>query len=186
MINALDAIIGGFFVLAGVIFANSLNNRRLRNEDQKKIQNFRSALLIEIKTYYTLYIENIRTALGNTPDGSPFLYYYPVTQENYFTVYDNNANMIGDLSDTYERELIVEVYARTRALIDTYRFNNEMIKKYDLFSENLENTNNIINRKNIKQNLIDYAQLIKNADAMLADCTERLIDKLSTNSHSEI
>nr|WP_321260628.1 hypothetical protein [uncultured Pseudodesulfovibrio sp.] len=176
--SLLSSVCGGLFVLFGVFLTDYFNNKKEHNHEKKRINNFRSALLVEIKTYYSLYFENIREALLQKEKGAPFLFYYPITQDNYFSVYEQNVDMLGLLSDQNERELIVEVYARIKAIIDTYRFNNSLIEKYELISCNSELVERDKNKKSLVDAMVVYADLIVESDKKLVNCVNRLIEMM--------
>lgn len=67
-----------------------------------------------------------------------FSYYYPITQ-NYFIIFDQNAHLIGRIKDNEIRNAIIKGYEMMKGLADSFKFNNNLVNKF-------ENTSYIFNK----------------------------------------
>lgn len=75
-----------------------------------------------LETYQAEWIEVIKSL----KPGDPFEYTYPVTQ-TYFTVFENGANLVGQVPDDELRSLIIRIYTTARGVIDTHLYNNNLL-----------------------------------------------------------
>ncbi len=56
--------------------------------------------------------------------------YYPLTQD-YFTVYQSNAHLIGEIQNEDLRGLIILTYSAAKGVVDSYRYNNHIVEKHE-------------------------------------------------------
>lgn len=182
--SVVGALIGGgmtgYFTLkaAAKSHANALN---VQQENQKKVvRAFLQAVHDEIETLWDTYQEGIGVQLESLQDGHGLLFYYPVTQE-YFTVYNGNAFLIGHVEDADLRKLIVQVYAKARGLIDSYRMNNDMLGKLEYWSNLHKETGNKVYEQNAQGQFAAmqaYAAKLKKSHKELKDLSGQLLRTL--------
>jgi hypothetical protein len=80
-------------------------------------------LRAEISTSWDFYVKQFGAIIEELPNGGPFDYMYGLYQ-SYFTVYESNASLLGQIPDDNLRQAIVATYAVARRLIDTHLLNN--------------------------------------------------------------
>lgn len=56
--------------------------------------------------------------------------YYPLTQD-YFTTYQSNAHLIGEIENDDLRNLIIEMYSEAKGVVDSYRYNNHIVGQHE-------------------------------------------------------
>lgn len=77
------------------------------------------------------YNGSVGQQLEDTNTNEPFKYIY-FAKEDYFTVYTQNASLIGKISDNL-RNKIIAAYIGMKGLLDTYKMNNDMLEKFNYF-----------------------------------------------------
>ncbi|TDY01113.1 hypothetical protein [Thiohalophilus thiocyanatoxydans] len=122
--------IAGFFSLKST---NKAHENAVALEEKKQLE-LMSGLLQglhdELETLWDTYSDGVGVQLEALGEDKPLLMYYPVTQE-YFPIYMGNSFLIGRIEDTDLRKKIVTTYTKARGLIDSYRLNNDMVKKFE-------------------------------------------------------
>ncbi len=153
----------------------------IQKQNQKKIvKGFLQAIHDEIETLWELYQSGIGYKLEALQENYALLYYYPVTHD-YFTVYVSNAFLIGQVEDADLRKLIVQVYSKARGLIDSYRMNNDMLSKFEFWSNLHRETNNPIYEQNANGQLAAmqiYAKSMKKSHDDLKEFSGKLLRSL--------
>ena len=113
------------------------------------------------------------------PDGQALEFYYPLTQ-NYFTVYDANASMLGRVGNDELRNSIVVTYHKCKKVVDNFKYNNELFRQSRDFACQPESPRQkqIVDAK--YKELQAYSSVIKNDHFELkgyADQLSALLDK---------
>lgn len=137
VIGAIAGILGG--AVGGVIGARATskatmqahhNNLELQEQNRKaSVNGFLRSIHAELQTLLLLYEGEFKEALENLEEGEMFAYHYPLHQE-YFTVYDTNGILIGQIPDDELRKVIIATYLKMKSLIDSHLHNNQMLDKY--------------------------------------------------------
>ena len=65
---------------------------------------------------------------------------YYQASEDYFTIYNSNAHLIGKIEDDSLRSEIVRTYSRAKGLLDSLRLNNSFVSGYEEFHEKARNS----------------------------------------------
>lgn len=116
----IGALIGAWATRSATIRAARLaleNERVLQNSAQRTI--LRGALLgirTEVEAIWTRYEAEVGRRVASLPDGEPLLVVYKVRQE-YFTVYESNCALIGQIPHDPLREAIIGVYVQAKSLL---------------------------------------------------------------------
>lgn len=163
-----SALIGGFLTLLGSLWAvdKTHKNDLEREEKQEEIliNGFIQSIQTEIEILWKIYYERMGTQIESLKQGDALLYYYPIMQE-YFTIYNGSSFLVGRIKNEHLRNSIVESYGKARGLIDCFRFNNEMIHKYENLDLMKKQAMSPIYNDHIKmqmRSLVDYApEIIK-------------------------
>lgn len=163
----LGSIVGGsitgYFTLRGVKQAHRNDLEKQKKDRETIIRGLLQSLHDEIETLWETYMKGIGVKLEALTDNQPFLFYYPVTQE-YFTVYTGNSFLIGQIDDNDLRKAIITSYTKARGLIDSYRFNNDLLQKYEYWSflfQESKNPQHATNRDAYLKTLINCAKDLK-------------------------
>jgi hypothetical protein len=142
--NVVAAIIGGTSGLGGAIIGGLIaaratnkatkeaNTHALRMQQTAQNAIVRGVLMgirAEITTLWRIYTSQFGTIFEQLNDGEALFYHYPLHQ-NYFSVYESNAPVFGQIPDDDVRKAIVTTYLRAHGVIDSHHCNNQMIEKY--------------------------------------------------------
>lgn len=132
MLDFGSAVIGGSFTLIGVIINEYFVKKRNILEEKEKTKNFVESINLEVNTLWDLYLKNIGKTLELHNEKEPFFFTYYAKQD-YFLLYSKNTNQLGSIENKELREIIVRIYVKAKALLDTYQLNNEFIEKHELY-----------------------------------------------------
>jgi len=128
----LGAIIGYYGSLMGVKRSEKGKNI---DEISRKIRIFSA-----MRTEFTFLLERYKNVYGdnisNTIDGSP-IDEFSASKEDYFTVYMNNSEVIGDIKNEETREAIIKSYILSKAIMEEFEINNS------IYEENRNSTRSI-------------------------------------------
>ncbi len=178
--GSIGGIITGFFTIKASNKAHQHNLELMKLQDETQIKSLIQALYDEIDTLWKRYQDGIGIKLEALPDGEPLEIYYPLTQE-YFTVYIGNSFLIGKIKDHDLRRAIVKAYTKARALIDSYRMNNDILQNYIHWMWIYEETANPLHRErrnSYYNQLIEYSKGLKELHYELKEDVEKLIKML--------
>ena len=159
----LGGVITGAFSIWGIFISHKKAEERQKNVEKSLIKSLLQSLHDEIKTIWGVYQEGIGIQLEALSDDDPFLYLYPITQD-YFNIYHGNSILIGKINDSNLRENIIVTYTLAKGLVDSYRFNNDMVQKYDQLQFLFRQTENSVFEQQLGAQhsaLVYYARKIK-------------------------
>ena len=97
------------------------------------------------------------------PDENPLLMYYPVIND-FFTVYNANAFLIGRIENNDLRRSLVRTYVLAKGLVDSFRMNNELVSEFKHWQNLAAETNSQLHKQNAQtqyNSLVTYAKQIK-------------------------
>jgi len=193
--NILAAIIGGASgvvggVVGGVIAARATqkstreaNAHALQMQHAAQSATVRGVLLgirAEIVTLWDIYAAEFGVVLEELSDGEAFWYHYPLHQ-NYFSVYESNAPLLGQIPDDSIRNAIVTTYLKGRGLIDSHLYNNQLLEKHGALQRVRDETGSAKYAEQIDAslaNLNEYGTFIKQSyfemKVLVSDLTERI------------
>jgi len=156
-------IAGGFSIFA-VYQTNKHNQERLERKEAKELQGLIQALHTEIKSVFEHYQvtvgEDVECCINHE---MPLEFYFPISSD-YFTVYNENASLIGRIQNDELRQLLVKTYVKAKSLIDSFKMNNEQLAKYEQLCALVSETKNeFYNQKTTEhqKTLIAYSAKIK-------------------------
>lgn len=163
----IGGIIGGSMSLVASLKATERAYKyrlKLQEESRKEdVKNLIQAIHDEIDILWDRYLWGVGNELEKLAEGEPFLSFYPVTQE-YFVVYNANASLIGSIDNHELRKEIVTIYTKAKALIDSYKMNNNYLQRYDYITSLFQETKNPVFEQQaaaIKMLMIDRVKKIK-------------------------
>lgn len=171
----IGAVIGGGASLLGTWLTLKSQRKQSIGEEKSRIRATAQAIHVEIRTVYRLYDLTMTVRIEQLPEGQPLHSYYPIGQD-YFTVFRENAAHIGHIPDVEMRTAIIECYALTKSLIDTYRFNNELVAGYEASHlEYIRNPSdaNDMERRQRAEAMVEYTDSIRESHKRALDSFRR-------------
>lgn len=192
--SIIGGAIGGWFSLRSTDKAH--RQQRERESDSRKaiVYGFLQAVHDEVETLWETYSASAGNQVEALGENLPLSISYPVTHD-YFTVYNSNAFLLGQISDADLRKMIVVTYTKAKGLIDSYRMNNQLLQQYEYWHYLHQETQHAIHLGNAQAHwatLTKYANAMKrqhqevkvNVTALLR--TLRKVGVLSNNSNTAI
>lgn len=172
----IGAVIGGGASLLGTWL--TLRSQRLQAADDARslIKATLQAIHVEVRTVHRLYELTMTVRIEQLAEGQPLQIHYPIA-EDYFTVFRENANHIGHVPDVELRSAIIECYALTKSLIDTYRFNNQLVEEHEAASLELMRNPSDANHLELQQRaqaMVLYTDAIRASHKRAVDSFRRL------------
>jgi len=163
----IGAVIGGLLTGAFSIFAVNKSENFARDsktkQDKRTLKGLLQALHDELESVNDRYQETMGAQIESLPDGQPLLVYYPVIND-FFTVYNANAHLIGTIENNDLRKSIVRTYVLAKGLVDSFRMNNDLVAKYEHWHVRFAETNHELHKQNALAQfsaLVIYAKLLK-------------------------
>ncbi len=178
--SLLGAIVGG--LIAAFVASNSVkksyqNDLKKRNiEKQENLQGLYRAIKSELNTLWTRYNEGAGKDIENLEDGRPLLMYYPLTHD-YFTVYQSNAHLIGEIQNEDLRGLIILTYSAAKGVVDSYRYNNHIVgqhEHWDWVAAETKNPLHVNRAKAFLNSCVEYAAVLKKSHYEMKELLQRL------------
>ncbi len=170
--------IAGYFSLRAVKEAHK-NDLDLQGKNKEQtVKAFYKAIFDEIDTLWSHYTVDIGSKIEALQTGQPFLWSFLVIQD-YFTVYNSNASLLGQINDDDLRRAIVVTYTKAKGLVDSFRFNNDLIQKLDswegVYKPNPDLTVHINQQKErYLRGLVQYAVMLKKSHTEVQKEVENL------------
>lgn len=128
----IGAVVGGLMAMwAGSKSAKQQfdYSRMLQVEAEREAtRRFLLAIKAEVETIWTGYEHEVGHRVGALQPGEGLPVTYRLRQQ-YFTVYDTNAQYLGHVEDDELRSAIVRTYTLAKGLIDTHLVNNDLLER---------------------------------------------------------
>ncbi|MBN3868509.1 hypothetical protein, partial [Gluconobacter kondonii] len=163
-----SALLGAFSAFLGVIIGiKSSNKSKLIDDICRKIR-----ILHSMHDEFKFLLERYKNVYGNIIKNSKEyepIAQFSVSKEDYFIVYLNNSEIIGDIKSERTREAIIRSYILSKAIMEEFEINNSI---YD----NLEKTEN---KNDILRQLFDYKSVIFEDNNKIIDYGEISINGLN-------
>lgn len=185
MAAIIGAIVGGLIAARATrraVQQSYLNDFEKRNiEKQENLQRFYRAIKSELNALWKRY-EGAGEKIKNLDEGQPLLIHYPLTQD-YFTIYQANAHLIGEIQNEELREDIILTYSAAKGAVDSYRYNNHIVGQYHHWNWLAAETDNKFYRMRAKDYLnscIEYTVVLKKVHFEIKKLLQKLneaIDK---------
>lgn len=159
----IGGVLTGFFSILAVNKSEKLTRDSKLGQDRKTLKGLLQALHDELESVNERYQETMGAQIEALPEGQPLLMYYPVIND-FFTVYNANAHLIGTIDNNDLRKSIVRTYVQAKGLVDSFRMNNDLVAKFEHWHVRSIETNNELHKQNAQAQygaLVVYAKLIK-------------------------
>ncbi|MCW5626852.1 MAG: hypothetical protein KIT73_19195 [Burkholderiales bacterium] len=184
MSGLIGAVIGG--VLTGVFSIIAVNKTEKHNRDSQAeadsrvLKGLLQALHDELESIFERYQETMGVHIESLPEGKPLLTYYPVIND-FFTVYNANAFLIGRIENNDLRKSLVRTYILAKGLVDSYRMNNELLSKFEHWHALSAETNNPVHQQYAQDQfdaLVTYGTQLKKGHIDVKKCVLDLMRML--------
>ncbi len=174
----LGAAVGGFFTLYATYQAIRAQDAKDEQQEEKEIHNLLDAIRVEIDALWGFHMQRVGGLVEALAEGQALEFYYPLTQD-YFVIYDRNADKLGQIRDAALRTSIVITYNKCKKVVDGFKYNNQLYRDY----RELQVTDNgsvqdaeRIRRKYIE--MCDYGKIIQSDHYELKSYIENLLTLL--------
>ena len=168
--------IAGYFSWKATTRAHEYQSKQEKDYRAQRLQNLLQALHDELETIWERYQRMVGVQVEALKSGEPFPYHFPIF-EDYFVIYNSNAELLGEIPDSDLRKLIVVTFTSAKGLVDSYRHNNFIIEKLErealIFNETKAKAHET-SVQYYKQYLADYAGTIKEIHEELKENVARL------------
>lgn len=96
--SGVGAFIGSALTLAGAYWVHWLERQDAALKEKEQIFGVLQGIHDEIETLWDSYLSTVGSHVESLREGNALMLYWPVTQD-YFTIYNSNASLIGKISD---------------------------------------------------------------------------------------
>jgi len=186
--SIIGGIIAGWFSLRATKEAHKNALEKQEIQQKHEIRSLLQAIHDEIIILWDTYMWGVGDDLEQLEDDKPLNVYYPLTQE-YFITYNNNSRLIGTIENGELRKEIVETHTMCRALVDSYRLNNDFVQKHEnwhwLFVETKEVSHGA-RAKGQLTSLTNYAKNLKEIHYNLKVKIKKLAEMIDTEINKEV
>jgi len=191
ILSLLAALVGGFIgALAGGKAMSAGQYRFAQKRDLETRTNQLINLFQALNAELAAVWERIAATVGNDlekakhPDELPFAMIFQATH-NYFSVYDNSAQLLGAL-DPESGKRIIETYINLKAFLDELNNYNDIAQKHR--DVRLGANLNLYEVNQVREQLEDYFRLLKKRHAQVKGqcllCLEMFKEFLSLAAQS--
>ena len=178
------AIIGGavtgFFTLRATKQEHRNTVSLQQQKEKEVIAGLLQAIHDEVETIWDRYQEGIGIHLEALPENQPLLMYYAVVQD-YFTIYNSNAFLIGRIEDHDLRKEVVSLYTAAKGLVDSYRLNNDLLQKFEYWDALFQESEKEVHKNMALSHygsLTNYTKAIRKQHDLLKDKVSKLLRTL--------
>ncbi|KGT95795.1 hypothetical protein NG99_01240 [Erwinia typographi] len=169
------ARLAGINTIKGINAQANLTEKKAITESLKLQLSVLKGIKGEVSILIGLYNKRMRKHIDAIVPGEMLQVTFPIG-EGYFTFYEQNAKEIAKLDD-HSRDSIISIYTYARSMIQTYKFNNELLEDLESISYTIKEKGfdefyrKVLNAK--KDALQEYAQSIKLIDEELRVAIEK-------------
>jgi hypothetical protein len=188
------AVVGGLIAAISTMSATGRGakhafdySRLLQQEAEREAsRRLLLALKAEVETIWNGYQLEVGHHIEALKDGQGLDLVYKLRQQ-YFTVYDTNAQFLGHVENDQLRTAIVRTYTLAKGLVDTHLLNNDLlaqhkaVAQFDLRPAATPFSTQILqqNQQRVMQQWKAFGTEIKNAYFQTRHSVEQLLELLS-------
>ena len=110
-------------------------------------------------------------------EDEPLDIYYPLVSD-FFTVYNGNSFLIGNIQDNDLRKQIIKTYTISKSLVDSFRMNNDLVNKFEHAHKIYEETQKEMHRKQAEAHYLvlkEYAKSLKQTHRIMKEEISNLL-----------
>ena len=153
MVPAIAAIVGGYIGghIGGIstLKATEQANTHHREMEEKKekdlIRSFLKAINSEMQSVFLFYKENAQNSIRSekkcllsTQGEKSYIYDFFFAPENLFTLYENNADLIGRIPEDQVRNQIVHIYTYAKIMITMLKEYTALHNLFNQYEDSLQ------------------------------------------------
>lgn len=178
---------GGASIWAALITNQKEENLKKREQIQEKIRKF-TAVKCEIEYLLERYIAVYGSIISNTRENQP-VEEMSVSKGDYFVIYKNNSECVGDIKSSKTQENIIKAYIMSNAIFEELEINNsifsdiqekEKILKFDKYSSHYVDTVKLnLEISILKEQLSGYGNILRQDNKSLIEYSKNAIDGLN-------
>ena len=164
---------GGFAIWAGILAGNQTHKNNLKLDEfqkRKKIDGILQAIRYELEILGQIYKQEAGGHLESIKDGQTFDVYFSLKQQ-YFIVYPNNTDVVGQIEDSDLVKAVVVTYNTANFLIESYLINNWYLDRQ-------KESQGMLAQGILMANRIQQAAILKTVHAKLISETDNLLAKI--------
>jgi hypothetical protein len=164
---------GGFAIWAGILAGNQTHKNNLKLDEfqkRKKIDGILQAIRYELEILGQIYKQEAGGHLETLKDGQTFDVYFSLKQQ-YFIVYPNNTDVVGQIEDSDLVKAVVVTYNTANFLIESYLINNWYLDRQ-------KESQGMLAQGILTANRIKQAAILKTVHAKLISETDNLLSKI--------
>ena len=143
----------------------SFDNQKEQSDsnEAKLIKGLLQAIHDEVETVLERYQDTMGARLESLKDGEALTFYYPLVSD-FFTVYNGNSFLLGRIPDNDLRKQIIKTYTLAKAMVDSFRLNNDLVQKFEYSGKIYQETQLELHKQQAQahyQSLVEYAKELK-------------------------
>lgn len=182
----IGAAVGGMCTIYATRMTLREQARKEMHHEEKEVHSLLDAIGVEIGALWGFHMRRVGGIVEQMQDGDALEFYYPLTQD-YFTVYNTNADKIGKINNPHLREAIVVCYNKCKKVVDGFKYNNELYRDYREMADEMGSleAGDVVKRTAMKplvetkhRALKEYAKIIKEDHFEVKGYVEHLLDML--------
>lgn len=129
-----SALLGGLIAAVATWNANKRAlSHNLALQDNTRRETLRGVLLgihAELEVVLEIYRIEMEPEIGSLKAGEGIWTTLPI-YEKYFTVYESNCELLGQIPEDELRKAIIRAYMMAKSLVNAHKLNNQMIANHD-------------------------------------------------------
>lgn len=168
-LDFISALLGSIAALVGVLLSMWWQTHLRVVEAREQLVNTLDAFSTEIHVVWDRYMAKVGNEIEKMSNTDALYVYTNITQ-NYFSVYDHNTAIIGQIKDARLRTVLVSLYNDMKSHVDNLRYHDQCYNAYLTLRVKSDYTPCEI--KNINQDLVSSSQTLKEEYALMRKKTD--------------
>jgi len=179
--STVGGLVTGTFAILATWFTYKHTIRLHQRQQQKKLNGLLMAIRYEIDIAIDILQRKAGHLLDKLEEGKPYLNYFSLSGE-YFIIYPNNTELIGQIDDRELCKAIIETYNTANYAIEGLRVNNWYLERLSDFRKlqgQHSNANYIsTNIQSLEKHLVEYAPALKKGNQVLKEQKQNLLSRI--------
>lgn len=179
------AFIGGILTGSFTIWATTTSLKHQRqaeiSRDISEVKAFLQSIYDELDSVFNRYMSTVGKELESLASGNALMLIFRIDND-YFTVYHNNAHSLGRVKNREIRRSIVKAYTSAKGMVDSVRQNNYQLSNYQHALNLYKQTGNIVHQQDVTEHeevLVNYAGSLKESHELLRSDFQQLFSLLN-------
>ncbi len=182
----LGGMLAGYFSLKAATTSHNNQVELAKDNEEQLVSGLLQAIHDEIETVFERYQNTMGVRLDALEEGEAIAAYYPLSSD-FFSVYNGNCFLIGRIKNNELRKQIVKTYTLAKAMVDSFRFNNDLVFKLEIAHKLHKETQLAVHREHENahfESLVDYAKSLKEGHQSFKQEVTKLLIELRNNAVS--